>query len=390
MRHARPLPFLLLCVAALAGCAANPVTGKRELHMVSQQEEVQIGRQQYAPSRQGQGGDLVTDPALTAYVQKVGARVARHAQRELPYEFVVLASGVPNAWALPGGKIAVNRGLLLELEDEAELAAVLGHEVTHADARHGAQGIERGMMAQIGMIAVAVGVQGEDNAAVVTGAAMLGTQLITTKYGRDAELEADKYGTRMLAKAGYDPRAAVSLQEKFVALAKGRQGGWLEGLFASHPPSQERVAANKKSAEALLRKHDAAALERGRDAYQAATAGIRRSKEAYAAHDEGMAKLAKDPKAALVLADKAIKLEPKEALFHSLAGTAKQKLGDPAGARKFYDAALERNPAYFEFWLRRGLLRQKQNDPGAKADLEKAHSMLPTKASAEALGLPTK
>lgn len=383
-----------LFVATLVACGVNPVTGKKELHIVSQAEELAIGKQQYMPSRQGQGGDLVTDPALTAYVARVGGRVAQHAKRDLPFEFVVLASGVPNAWALPGGKIAVNRGLLLELEDEAELAAVLGHEAVHADARHGAQGMERGLMAQIGMVAVAIGTQGEDNSAVLMGSAMLGAQLITTKYGRDAELESDMYGMRYMAAAGYDPRAAISLQEKFVKLSAGKSGGWLQGMFSSHPPSQERVNANRRNAEAVIKQYGATTLKgggaRGRDAYLAATAGIRKSKDAYATYDAGVKLMAKDPKGALAQAEKAIALEPREALFHSLAGTAQQKLGDTGAARRSYDSALARNPDYFEFWLRRGLLRKTLNDPGAKADLEKAHAMLPTKTSAEALGLPTK
>lgn len=384
-----------LLAAALTSCSTNPVTGKNELHLVSKTEEIKIGRQQYAPSRQSQGGDLVTDPALTAYVQKVGARVAAHADRQLPYEFVVLASGVPNAWALPGGKLAVNRGLLLALDDEAELAAVLGHEVTHAAARHGAQSMERGMLAQLGVAAIAVGVGNDDNSALITGGAMLGAQLITTKYGRDAELESDRYGTRYMARAGYDPRAAISLQEKFMALSKGQKQDWLSGMFASHPPSQERVKANIKTADKLMRALGDKLVgggERGREAYLAATAGIRKTKDAYAAYDDGRKALSKgDAKAALALAKKAIAAEPKEGLFQGLAGAAQQKLGDPGAARKSYDAAVERNPDYFEFWLRRGLLRKSGGDTaGAKADLEKAHSMLPTKTSAEALGLPTK
>jgi predicted Zn-dependent protease len=106
-----------------------------------------------------QGGDMVADPELTAYVQSVGQRIAAVSDSDLPYEFVVLNNGVPNAWALPGGKIAVNRGLLAELEDEAELAAVLGHEIVHAAARHGAQAVTRGTLLQgalvVGMIASA-------------------------------------------------------------------------------------------------------------------------------------------------------------------------------------------------------------------------------------------
>src|SRR4029453_1471540 len=121
----------------LAGCATNPVTGKSELHLVSEAQEIQMGQQQYAPSRQCQGGDYVTDPTVTNYVRQVGNKLAAVADRQLPYEFVVLNNGELNAWALPGGKLAINRGLLLELNNEAELAAVLRHEIVHAAARHG-------------------------------------------------------------------------------------------------------------------------------------------------------------------------------------------------------------------------------------------------------------
>ena len=376
---------LLFLAAALAGCSANPVTGKNELHLISTKDEIAQGQQYYAPSRQAQGGDLVTDPALTAYVQRVGAKVATASDRALPYEFVVLASGVPNAWALPGGKIAVNRGLLLELEDEAELAAVLGHEVTHAAARHGAQAQERAMLAQAGMIAAAVTLGDDANANVVLGAAALGTALITTKYGRDAELQSDRYGIRYMAKAGYDTQGAVSLQQKFVALSKGRKPGWLEGMFASHPPSDERVVANQRHAAALP-----PGGTREREAYQAATAKIRKSKDAYAAYDVGRAALAKgDAKAALAAAQKAIVGEPREALFYALVGDAQAKAGNPKAARAAYDAAIERNPGYFGFWLERGLLRQAAGDKaGGRADLEKAHALLPTKASQDALARP--
>jgi predicted Zn-dependent protease len=126
--HGRSLPFaILIGSATLAGCTINPVTGERELALVSAVDEVAIGEAQYVPSRQMQGGDYVREPELTRYVNDVGQRLAAVSDRALPYEFVVLNSSVPNAWALPGGKIAVNRGLLLELGSEAELAAVLGH-----------------------------------------------------------------------------------------------------------------------------------------------------------------------------------------------------------------------------------------------------------------------
>lgn len=378
-------PCGLLLTAALIGCGVNPVTGKQEVQLISTQDEVAMGQQYYAPSRQAQGGDLITDPALTAYVQGVGTKLGAVSDRRLPYEFVVLASGVPNAWALPGGKIAVNRGLLLELEDEAELAAVLGHEITHAAARHGAQAQERAMVAQVGMVATAVAFGDDKNANAILGAAAVGTAMITTKYGRDAEMQSDRYGIRYLAKAGYDPQAAVTLQQKFVALKKGQKQNWLEGMFASHPPSEERVAANQRNAATLP-----PGSARGRDAYQRATAGIRKTKEAYAAYDAGRVALAKgDAKAALAGAQQAIAAEPREALFHSLLGSAQAKAGNAKAARAGYDAAIQRNPAFFAFWLERGLLRQATGDKsGGRADIQKAHSILPTKTSQDALAQP--
>ncbi len=128
--------IVALCSITLYGCATNPVTGKRELGLVPKSYELQIGSKQYLPSRQMQGGDYVVDPELTKYVNGVGQRLAAVSDRKLPYEFVVLNNSVPNAWALPGGKITINRVLLTVLNREAELSAVLGHEIVHAAAKH--------------------------------------------------------------------------------------------------------------------------------------------------------------------------------------------------------------------------------------------------------------
>ncbi|MFZ2982674.1 MAG: M48 family metalloprotease, partial [Sphingobium sp.] len=138
----RSILVVVITSLLLSACGTNPVTGKRELQFVSESQEIAIGQQNYAPARQQQGGDYIIDPELTAYVQSVGNKLAAVADRKLPYEFVVLNDSVPNAWAMPGGKIAFNRGLLYELNSEAELAAVLSHEIVHSAARHGAKGME--------------------------------------------------------------------------------------------------------------------------------------------------------------------------------------------------------------------------------------------------------
>jgi predicted Zn-dependent protease len=111
--------ILLLALVALAGCSVNPVTGQRELILISTAQEIEMGRQNYVPMQQSQGGEYDVDPELSAYVRNVGIKVASQSGVNLPYEFVVLNNSVPNAWALPGGKIAINRGLLTELESEA-------------------------------------------------------------------------------------------------------------------------------------------------------------------------------------------------------------------------------------------------------------------------------
>ncbi|HEY9183576.1 MAG TPA: M48 family metalloprotease, partial [Gammaproteobacteria bacterium] len=239
-----------IAIAALAGCVINPVTGDRELALVTAEQELAIGEQQYAPSQQMQGGEYSLDPALADYVSSVGQKVAAVSDRKLPYEFVVLNNSVPNAWALPGGKIAVNRGLLVELQSEAELAAVLGHEVVHAAARHGALAMQRGMLLQGALLATQVAAQRGDYGGLAVGAASIGAQLISQRNSRSAELEADLYGMRYMSAAGYDPAAAVSLQETFVRLSEqgGEAQGRLATLFASHPPSTERVQKNRETA----------------------------------------------------------------------------------------------------------------------------------------------
>jgi beta-barrel assembly-enhancing protease len=254
MRRIPRLPHVtcLALVMLAAACGTYPVTGKREIQFVSESQEIQIGAQNYAPMRQSEGGDYAVVPDLTVYVNEVGQKLAAASaqitvtERRLPYEFKVLNSSVPNAWALPGGKIAVNRGLLTELKNEAELAAVLGHEIVHAAARHGAQAQERGTLLQGGLVAAQLGAAlgGLDDqvGGLVLAGAGVGAQLIHTRYGREAELQSDLYGTRLMKAAGYDPSAAITLQETFLRLSEGRRQNWLEGLFASHPPSQERGA----------------------------------------------------------------------------------------------------------------------------------------------------
>src|SRR5262245_22307551 len=305
-----------LALLALTACGVNPVTGKREIQFVSESQELQIGEQQYAPTRQSEGGDYKLLPDLTAYVNEVGQKLAAVADRKLPYEFVVLNSSVPNAWALPGGKIAVNRGLLVELQSEAELAAVLGHEIVHAAARHGALAMQRGMLLQGALLATTVAAQRGNYSGLAVGAASVGAQLVSQRNSRSAELESDLYGMRYMSAAGYDPRAAITLQETFVRLSEGREQGQLDALFASHPPSAERVEQNRRTVATLP-----SGGEIGAERYRSATAQLRQRQPAYEAYDLGRKALAEDRlDEAERQGARAVSLFPAEAQFHALLG----------------------------------------------------------------------
>jgi predicted Zn-dependent protease len=375
--------LILLAVGLLSGCAVNPVTGKSELRLVPESTEINLGSEQYAPSRQMQGGDYAVDPEVAAYVSSVGNRLAAVSDRGLPYEFNVINDSTPNAWALPGGKIAINRGLLTELNSEAELAAVLGHEIVHAAARHGAKGMERGMLLQGVVLAAQVASSNSEFGNLAVGGAAMAGQMIGQKYSRDAESESDYYGMKYMSLAGYDPQAAIGLQETFVRLSEGHSRDWLTGLFSSHPPSQERVDANRETA-----KQFSPGGEIGAERYRQKMASLIRSKDAYAAHDQGRKALAEgNTEQALSLAEQALAAEPREALFHSLRGDVRFKQGRFQDAVTDYDRALAHNGEYFHFFVKRGLAREQlgQKD-AAYADLEKSLTLLPTATALNSLG----
>jgi predicted Zn-dependent protease len=380
----------LITLAFLTACGVNPVTGKKEIQFVSEAQELQIGEQNYAPTRQGEGGDLTVLPELTTYVNSVGQKLAAVADRKLPYEFVVLNNSVPNAWALPGGKIAINRGLLTELSNEAELAAVLGHEIVHAAARHGAKAQERGTLMQVGMMAAQVGAamgNVDPNVAnLALGGAGAGLQMIQMKYGREQELESDDYGMKYMKLAGYDPSGAVTLQETFVRLSQAggqKQQNWLEGLFASHPPSQERVDKNKVTAEKLGR---GGVL--GADTFAAATKQLRQMKPAYDKADQALAAAQKkDFTTAKSLAGEAAKAIPNEGSFQVLLGQIALAEKQPQAAASHYDKAMRLAPDYFASYLGAGVAQSQLGDQQkAEQYLTRSAQLLPTAPAAYYLG----
>lgn len=374
------LIVLLLCSSLLISCGTNPVTGKSQFVLMSPSQEIALGKRQYSPSQQAQGGAYIIDKNINAYVSKIGKSLAKHsAQPNLPYEFVVLNNDTPNAWALPGGKIAINRGLLILLEDEAQLAAVLGHEIVHAAARHSAEHAATRTGIQI---LTAVLQSQTDNNLYRQGAAY-GGGAVQAHYGRENELESDYYGMKYMVADGYDPQGAVELQQTFLRLSKERgKANWLQKLFASHPPSAERVQKNQEHAKQLP------PGKRNKAAFKKAIKQMLVDKKAYKFHEDAMtAATKKEWRRALSLTNQAIKHQPKEARFYITKGRLLNETEKTSDAVNAFNIATKLEPNYFAGFFYRGLAHQKaKRDVAAEKDFISSNKLLETATANYYLG----
>jgi predicted Zn-dependent protease len=267
MSALRPPVFVSLAVlAAVVACVTNPVTGKKEFSLLSDEEAAELGRRAAEETIASVG--LVDDPKMAAYVDAVGQRLAR--KSELPaarWEFKVLDDPAVNAFALPGGHVFVTRGILARMSSEAELASVLGHEIGHVTARHSASQISQQELAGLGLGLGSVLLPGVGRFA---GLAQLGLGLLFLKYGRDAERQADELGFRYAESAGYDPRAAVEL---FQMLSReGGRSGRLPEWLATHPNPEHRLESTRERIAKSGRNYEG--LELGRVAYLASLEGL--------------------------------------------------------------------------------------------------------------------
>ncbi len=332
--------LIFFIALVMQGCGLSPASSDGGVKFVSSSRELALGKENYQPLIQAQGGAYTADPSLNRYVQEVGHSLARSGDRvELPYEFTVLNDSVPNAWSLPGGKIGINRGLLVELDSEGELAAVLGHEIAHATARHVVKRMEKQFVfGALLQVFSAVGVGG-----VAIGSAALGVDLVSAKFSRNDETEADRLGMRYMSRAGYDPEGAVELQKMFVRLNEEKGSNWADGLFASHPPSPKRVEANKKFLLELPRSGKV-----GRQEYSTALAALKKDQEAYRLIDAGEKLLEKKQASeALASAKKAALIAPREPKAFSLMGRAEYHLGRNDQAIQSLSHALQLHNGYF-------------------------------------------
>lgn len=241
LKYASQLSLLcLLVLLPLAGCTTNDATGRSQFLPLSWQEEVQIGSEA-APQFIEQSGGELPDEGIVQYVRDMGGKLA--AQSEMPdieWEFFILDSQVINAFALPGGKVFISRGLMAKMNNEAQLAGVIGHEIGHVTARHGNERMGKALLAQGVILAVGIGGAVSDNEwmQVLGVGTAVGGQLFLLKYSRSNELEADALGVRYMAKVGYNPVGQIQVME---ILREASGGGAPPEWLSTHPASDTRI-----------------------------------------------------------------------------------------------------------------------------------------------------
>src|SRR5205809_1268054 len=251
-------PLALLAGLGAGGCAVNPATGSRQLMLISESQEIAMGRDYDNQVAASIG--LYPDSGLQRYLQQFGARLAATSERpNLPWSFRVVDDPVVNAFALPGGYIYVTRGILAHLNSEAELAGVVGHEIGHVTARHSVSQLSKQQLAQIGL---AVGTIASPDFERFAGLASAGLGILFLKYSRDAERQADDLGLRYMRRANYDPREMPHVFEMLTRVSQAQGGGRVPEWLATHPNPENRRGRIEQEIAALPQDFSGAAVNR--------------------------------------------------------------------------------------------------------------------------------
>jgi predicted Zn-dependent protease len=364
----------VLAPPVLSGCATSPVTGRTMLAGMSEQQEVAIDRKQ-APYQFSADLGASQDAALNGYVSEVGSSLWRRSHRPgAPYSVRVVNANYVNAYTFPAGSMAVTRGIMIGMQSEDELAALLGHETGHVNARHAAQKSGQAMAAGV-VLAVIAGAAASSSrtasyAPVIALGGQVGASALLAAYSRDNEREADALGMEYMARAGYNADGMAGLMDVLRSQSKAKPG-LLDTMFASHPMSEERYQTAREMAQAKYAASRSTPLKRER--YMDSTARLRQLAPAIEAEQRGQIllakksigaaesefaqalKLAPDDYAGLVLmtrtqiaqkryveaeryADRAVSVYPGEAQGQLLSGVVKLALRRPDAAYGRFEA----------------------------------------------------
>ncbi|MFT4639475.1 MAG: putative Zn-dependent protease [Verrucomicrobiales bacterium] len=240
MKRFLPLAAALLTLGCLIpNCAVVPETGRRQLLSMSPEEETKLGLQAFQQYKQKK--PISNNTALAARVRRVGQRLASVAN--VPgarWEFILFEDKEPNAFAVPGGKVGINTGIMIIAQTDAGLATIIGHEIAHLTARHAGERVSQKRVAQIGASVLGLVLP---EAGLLTSGVGVGAQLGLLRFSRAHELEADQIGTLLMARAGYDPREAIGFWQRFANDKKQKGSGSKHEFLSTHPLDERRIQA---------------------------------------------------------------------------------------------------------------------------------------------------
>lgn len=340
----------------LTGCATDPITGQQVLVGMSEQDELGIDRK-HSPQQFSADYGAVQDPELNRYVNEVERSLAKNTHRpDVPYNARVVNANYINAYTFPGGSMACTRGILLDMDSEDELAALLGHETGHVNARHSAKQAGRGMIAQAGAMAVNVAVAMSDYrgaAPLANIASQVGASALLAGYSRNDERQADALGLDYMTRAGYNPDGMVNLMDMLRSQHKEKPS-LLQTMFSSHPMSDERYATAQREATDAYGSYRGKALSRER--YMDHTASLRKLAPAIKAQQEGESLMAKKSlDEAESRFDKALKVAPDDYCGNVLMGKCLLAQKEYANADRHFSRASEIYPGEGQAMYQRGV-----------------------------------
>ncbi len=263
---------------SFTGCAVDPVSGEKQLMMVSRQQEIGIDRQ-HSPFQFSSDYGISQDKKINNYISQVGKTLVPNVHRlDMPYNFQCVNATYINAYAFPGGSIAVTRGILLKLDNEAQLAALLGHELGHINARHSSEQMSKNQLSSllVSGLSIAAGTQSEGLGKLTQQLGMLGQGLLLSRYSRDNEREADFLGNQYMVKSGFSTKGFVGLMEILQSLHE-QQPSSTQILFSTHPMSSERLASAVKRQQGVY--HSSISNTLNREKYMDSIASLRDKKQ---------------------------------------------------------------------------------------------------------------
>ena len=362
--------------AGLSGCATSPVTGETILVGMSEAQEKQTDAQ-VAPHQFSQDLGAIQDEAVNRYVAGIGQRMGALTHRpQMPYSYRVLNANYVNAYTFPGGAMGVTRGILADLDDEAQLAALLGHELGHVNARHAAQRQGQNLVAQAALAGLNVAAQSSDWGGLMSMGGQIGASALLAGYSREHEREADALGQEYLVKAGYPATGMVRLHQLLVAEEKSAPS-LLQTMFSTHPMSSERMQAAQAAADSRYRISNS--LDARRERFMDSTASLRRIRPTIDACKNGETAMAarQYPKAQAEF-QTALARTPRDYASNLRMAQCLQAQGQTAKAVDYADNAREIYPQEAQAYKLAGVLALQQRDAGrAYQNLDRFDRLVP-------------